>query len=104
VSRRDGRDLRERPGGKTERRFEEAGALVGREARMRPGAVATERRAASDRQPRIPRGTLALAMAAQRFLEHLDATPGVPVPATLRARVAASWPLHAMDTKRSKGS
>ena len=85
-------------------------ARDGRDPLVRPRMARIERRlgdagreAAGD-PPSTPRGSLALAMAAQRFLEHLDATPGVPVPASLRARIAASWPLHGLDTKRSKGS
>jgi hypothetical protein len=57
----------------------------------------------ADQRPETRPGSLAVAMAARRFLAHLDATPAVPVPSALRARIAASWPLHRLGPKPTKG-
>lgn len=71
-------------------------------AAPRAEALRGSSRSTAEREPADPAGTVALA--AQRFLEGLDATPAVPVPTALRQRIAAAWPLHAMTAKRCQGS
>jgi hypothetical protein len=65
--------------------------------------TAAGNRERADHRPEARPGSLAVTMAARRFLAHLDATPGVPVPSALRARIAASWPLHRPGAKPAKG-
>jgi hypothetical protein len=95
---------RERPDvERTEQRLGVRGRPANRRAGRGAGAAESDREPA-DLLPTAPRGSRALAMAAQRFLDRLDATPGVPVPASLRARIAASWPLHDWEPRRTRGS